>query len=99
MSQILRLALPWTLWLIGFSALYGLQGLTCSRHWPEGIAPRTALVAAAALHVLMQGLVLAQATRPAPSRFAQQIAMMPSAAALAAALWTSLPVLSVTICN
>lgn len=100
MNLILRLALPWTVWLIGFSALYGLQGLTCSRHWPTGIEPRAALIGAAALYVLLQGLILwAQAARPAPSPFAQRVATSLSAAALAAALWTSLPVLGLTICG
>lgn len=100
MNLILRLALPWTVWLIGFSALYGLQGLTCSRHWPAGIEPRAALIGAAGLYVLLQGGILwAQAARPAPSPFAQRVATSLSAAALAAALWTSLPVLGLTICD
>ena len=59
MTNVLRLALPFTLWIIGFSALYGLQGLACSRHWPPNLDARTALIAAAALFILVQGLVLA----------------------------------------
>src|SRR5690606_20114388 len=58
MTQILRLSLPITFWLIGFSALYALQGLSCSRHWPAGLDPRTGLLVGAALYILVQGLAL-----------------------------------------
>lgn len=100
MSQILRLSLPITLWLIGFCALYALQGLTCSRHWPAGLDPRTALLVAAALNVVIQGVALVAILRvPSLSRFVQFAATVLAAAALAAALWTSLPVLALSICG
>lgn len=100
MTNILRLALPFTIWLIGFSAMYALQGLTCSRHWPDAVEPRTALIAGAALFVMIQGLVLAAlVARRSPSQFVQSTASVLGAAALAAALWTSLPVVTITVCG
>lgn len=100
MKNVLRIALPLTLWIIGFSAVYALQGLACSRHWPPGQDGRTALIAAAALFILVQGLVLAMVlSRPANSRFVQSTATTLAAAALAAAVWTSLPVLTLTVCG
>lgn len=100
MTNVLRIALPFTLWIIGFCAVYALQGLACSRHWPPGLDGRTALIAAAALFVVVQGLVLAAIlSRPSPSRFAQRTATIVAAAALAAAVWTSLPVLALSVCG
>lgn len=99
MTNVLRLALPFTLWIIGFCALYALQGLACSRHWPPELDGRTALIAAAALFVLVQALVLAAVlSRPASSRFTQRGATILAAAAWAAAVWTSLPVLALSVC-
>jgi len=100
MSNVLRLALPFTLWIIGFCAVYALQGLSCSRYWPTGLDGRMALIAAAALFVLMQGLVLvAVLSRPGPSRFAQHTTVMLAVAALVATVWTSLPILTLTVCG
>jgi hypothetical protein len=99
-TQILRLSLPLTLWLIGFCALYALQGLSCSRHWPDALDPRTALIFAAALFVAFQAITLVAVLRsPAPSRFVQMVTASLAATALVAAFWTSLPVLAVTICG
>lgn len=100
MTDVLRIALPFTLWIIGFCALYALQGLACSHHWPTGLDGRTALVAAAALFVLGQGVVLAAVlSRPAATRFAQRVATILAVAALAAAVWISLPLLALTVCG
>ncbi len=99
MTHVLRLSLPFTLWLVGFSAVYALQGLSCSRHWPEGLDARTVLIAAAALFVMAQALVLAVIlTTPAPSKFLQTTTACLGAAALGAALWIALPVLAITVC-
>jgi hypothetical protein len=100
MSQVLRLSLPMTLWLVGFSALYGLQGLSCSRHWPTSVEPRTALMAASALYLMVQGLaLLVILRRPDASRFVQRVAVGLAAVALGAAAWTSMPILAVSICR
>ncbi len=100
MTGILRIALPLTVWLAGFCAIYALQGLGCSRHWPEGLDRRATLIAAAALFVLVQTLILlAVLYRPSGFRFVQATATLLAAAALAAAVWTSLPVLALEICG
>jgi hypothetical protein len=100
MTQILRLSLPITFWLIGFSALYALQGLSCSRHWPAGLDPRTGLLVGAAVYILVQGLaLLAILWNPSPSRFVQRAATILAAAALGAAVWTSMPVLAMSVCR
>lgn len=100
MTNILRLALPFTVWLIGFSAIYALQGFSCSRHWPEGLEPRLVLIAGAALFVVIQGLILAAllALRSS-SRFVQTTTTILGTAAVAAALWTVLPVMTLTVCG
>ncbi|WP_374431936.1 hypothetical protein [Tabrizicola sp.] len=100
MRNVFRLSLPFTVWIIGFCAVYALQGLSCSRHWPEGVDPRLALIIAAGAFVVTQGLVLAVLLgKPSPSRFVQATTTTLGAAALAAALWTSLPVLALTVCG
>ncbi|WP_374644231.1 hypothetical protein [Tabrizicola sp.] len=100
MTGILRIALPLTVWLAGFCAVYALQGLGCSRHWPEGLDRRAILIAAAALFVLVQALILLGFLyRPSGVRFVQATASLLAAAALAAAVWTSLPVLALEICG
>lgn len=108
MIQILRLSLPMTLWLIGFSTLYALEGLSCSRHWPPGLEPRAVLITAAALLVGLQGLAfwltLLQPPRsnPAPNPATNpvdRIAAGLAAAALGAAVWTSAPVLALAACG
>jgi hypothetical protein len=100
MTNVLRIAMPFTIWIIGFSAVYALQGLACSRHWPPGLDERTALIVAAALFIGVQGLVLgAILARPATSHFAQRTATILATAALGAAVWTLLPMLTLTVCS
>lgn len=100
MSQILRLSLPLTFWLVGFSALYALHGLSCSRHWPPGLEQRPALIAAAGLLVGFQALLLWLVLRaPSPSPFVQWTATVLAAVAVGAAVWTWVPVLFITGCG
>src|SRR5690606_2538278 len=35
MTDLLRISVPLTAWLVAFSAVYGLHGLVCSEHWAE----------------------------------------------------------------
>ncbi len=100
MSNVLRLALPFTVWIIGFCGVYALQGLSCSRHWLPGLDARTMLIAAGALFVLVQAAITgAFLLRPTSSDFVQRAATVIATAALAAAVWTSLPVLTLTVCT
>ena len=107
MTEVLRMALPLTLWLVSFSALYGLHGMICATDWtlapgPGGIAwGRLALLAGAALAVLEQLAVLVALrwTRlgPAPG-FMHRATLTLAVAALIAAIWTSLPAAVLPIC-
>lgn len=99
MIEILRLSLPLTIWVTGFSALYALQGLTCSRHWPVEGDARLILVAAATIAVAAQGLcLLVLARHPSPSRFVQTTALTLTIASLVAAVWLLVPILATSTC-
>lgn len=100
MSQILRLSLPMTVWLIGFSSLYALQGLSCSRLWPPDLNPRAVLIYAAVLLVCIQGLMLWSIIRkPAVSVFMQWTATFLASVALGSAIWISAPVVALSVCG
>ena len=72
MIEILRLSLPITVWLTGFSAVYALQGLSCSRHWPADLEARPVLLAAWAIAIVLQLIALiAVLYAPSPARFVQ----------------------------
>lgn len=99
MIEILRLTLPITLWVIGFSAVYALQGFTCSRHWPDDLWSRPVLLTAWACCVGLQVLgLVAVRHAPSKSRFVQTAATAIAAMALLAAVWTLMPVLAVSAC-
>ena len=99
MIEILRLSLPVSVWITGFSAVYALQGLSCSRHWPTDIDARPVLLAAWAVAVAVQAVVLmAVLYAPSRSRFVQTTAVTLAAAALVAAVWTMMPVLAASVC-
>lgn len=99
MRDVLRLSVPLALWLAGFSAVYGLQGLACSRHWPEDLAARPTLIAAWLLAVALQATALWLVARdPSPSPTLRAIGLGLAATALAAAIWTLAPVAATTIC-
>lgn len=100
MIEILRLVLPISLWLTGFSALYALQGLSCSRHWPAEIDARPVLLAAGVAAIAVQALgLMAILYAPSLSRFIQSTSVAIAATALIAAIWTMLPVLAVSVCQ
>lgn len=100
MIEILRLSLPITLWVTGFSAVYALQGFSCSRHWPDDLWTRPVLLAAWAFCVGLQVLALMGVCRaPSQSRFVQTAATAIAAMALLAAIWTLMPVLAVSACS
>jgi len=99
MIEILRLSLPLTVWLTGFSAVYALQALSCSRHWPADLEARPVLIAACVVAVIVQLLsLMAVLFAPSPSRFVQTTATVVAATALVAALWTIIPALAASVC-
>ena len=100
MKEIMRLSLPITLWLVGFSAVYALQGFSCSRHWPDHLAARPLLIASWISVVLIQVFSLAIILYvPSTSRFLQKTAVTIAVTAVVAALWTSMPVLTGMNCD
>lgn len=99
MIEILRLSLPISVWLMGFSAVYALQGVSCSRHWPADVEARPVLLAAWTVAVVLQVLsLMAVHYAPSKSRFVQTAAMAIAAASLVAVIWTLMPVLTVSAC-
>ena len=99
MIEILRLSLPISFWAIGFSAVYALQGLSCSRHWPTDFDARPILLAAWAVAIAVQALsLMAVVYAPSSSRFVQATSLAIAIAALVAAVWTMLPVLTASTC-
>ena len=99
MNEILRLSLPITVWLMGLSAVYALQGLSCSRHWPADVEARLVLLAAWTVAIVLQLLILlAVVYAPSRSRFVQTAAITLAATALVAAVWTMMPVLTASVC-
>jgi len=87
-------------WLVGFSAVYAIKGLSCSRDWPGDLDARFVVLGVAALCVLVQLLVLlAVWYAPSASRFVQTTALALAATALGVAIWTLMPVLSASGCR
>lgn len=95
----MRLSVPLSFWLAGFFAIYALQGLACSRHWPDTLAARPMLIAAGVSIVVVQAvLFVAVARASGPSRFVRIVAIALGATAVAAAVWTILPVAVASVC-
>lgn len=100
MTEILRLSLPISIWLMGFSAVYALQGLSCSRHWPTDFEARPFLLAVCVVAVAFQVLCLRVILyAPSVSRFVQTTATTVAVTALVATIWTLLPVLVSSVCS
>lgn len=105
MRDMLRIAIPLTIWLAAFSAIYGLGGLVCSERWAEAElgrgAGRLALLAAWAAALAVQAGVLLALRSPrfaSPSAFVQGTAATLAAAALFATAWTLLPAAATSLC-
>ena len=99
MIEILRMSLPISFWITGFSAVYALQGLSCSRHWPDDMEARPVLLAAWFVAIAVQALgLMAVLYAPSSSRFVQSTAVVIAGTALVAAIWTMMPVLAASVC-
>ena len=106
MRDILRISVPLTVWLVSFSAVYGLEGLVCSHRWAEaglGLATgRGALVTALVLAIGLQTVLLLALRSPrfaSPSGFVQGVSSALAGVALAATAWTLLPVAVTSLCQ
>ena len=105
MTDILRLSVPLTAWLVAFSTVYGLHGLVCSARWAEAgldlAAGRAAMTAAWAAAIAVQLVLLLALRSPrfaSPSAFMQGVSLTLATAALVATLWTLLPVVTTSAC-
>ncbi|MDF1726482.1 MAG: hypothetical protein P1U53_01920 [Sulfitobacter sp.] len=102
MKDLLRISLPITLWLISFSAIYGLHGLVCSARWAalgNGLAPAAALAVAALVALVLQGIaVVLVYLSPAGSVRMRFVSRALAIVALVALVWTVLPVAFTTSC-
>lgn len=97
MTDVLRLALPITQWLVAFSAVYGLHGLTCAR----GLDPRLLLVAFA-LAVILQAVplgVLLTRRYGATTPFLRRLSVTLAIVAFIATVWTLAPVAVLPACR
>jgi hypothetical protein len=108
MRDVLRLSLPLTLWLITFSAVYGLHGLICAGNW--GALPglgsltlgRTVFLAAAAAAILTQGamiFLLFGSRFGGASAFLRQTGLALAVIALVATVWTVIPITLLPTCG
>lgn len=102
MRDILRLSMPMTVWLISFSAVYGLQGLVCSPRlsYEQGGA-RYLLILAVILGVCIQAALLwgLHSHRwGSPHPFIRATSTILGAVALIATIWTLFPVILLSLC-
>ncbi|MCP1168951.1 hypothetical protein [Limimaricola litoreus] len=104
MNAILRISLPLTLWLAGFSAVYGLHGLLCSSRWAAlaaALPGRALLIGAALLVLALQALLiglLGSPRWPAPEPAIHRVSLTLAITAFASSAWTLLPVLTTSHC-
>lgn len=104
MSSILRIALPLTLWLASFSAIYGLHGVLCSSRWAVAgvdLPGRWLLIAAVGLALVLQVALiylLRVSAWPAADPVIRHISLGLGVVALVSTVWTLMPVLTVSHC-
>lgn len=108
MIDILRLSVPITVWLVSFSAVYGLHGIVCAAEWAgrPGIGHlslgHVLLLAASAMAVLVQaGLMFAIANVRVggPRGFTRRTSLALAVTALVATVWTLFPVAVLPMCR
>jgi hypothetical protein len=105
MKEVLRIAIPLTLWLVSFSAVYALHGVICGAQlaWlADPAMARTALISAWLVAVFAQLAVLIALLHPrlgGPPGVARWIAVTLAVAALVAAIWTLFPVAVLSLCG
>lgn len=105
MKDLLRIALPFTVWMISFGTVYALHGIVCQPDWQEADIPtvsRNILITAAGLGVAAHGAVVLLLRRADPvggSHFVKRIAMGLSVSALFSSVWSALPILMLPMCR
>lgn len=96
-----------TVWAVGFSALYGLQGAGCQLGWAEpSVGPldllRALLLLVWAAHLIVLGWMtrwtFQRAYAPPDQRLLRFAASALAVTGLAAMLWTGLPIVFTSMC-
>jgi hypothetical protein len=105
MTDLLRLSVPLTAWLVAFSAVYGLNGLVCSEVWADAglglTAGRAVMVAVWVAAVALQLVLLFSLRSPrfaSHSAFVRGVSLTLAVTALVATLWTLLPIVTTSAC-
>jgi hypothetical protein len=104
MISLLRILAPLTLWLAGFSAIYGLHGIGCANGWAVTDLGGATLQRWA-LSVAWLGLIAAQAMllvilrRGGDDGLLRWTSVSLAWVALIAVLWTLYPVAVLTVCG
>lgn len=104
MRDILRIAAPFTLWIAAFSAVYGLEGMVCSRHG-LALAPaqsrRLLVTAWLGVIALQAGLLWTLWSGPygSPTRFGRLVSRTLGLSVLVATVWTLAPVATLPVCH
>lgn len=96
MSDILRLFGPLVLWLASFSAVYGVQGLSCAQGWnntPAIIAWAIAIGLQTALFLVLRSGRFGM--RPGPQRWAS---LAIGVIGVIAVIWTLFPIIVLQAC-
>lgn len=108
MREVIRLSMPLTVWLVSFSALYGLQGFVCAAGWaaspgPAGLAwGRLLMLAAVVVATGLQAMILFliwSERLGGHSGFMHRTTLTLAVAGLVAALWTFAPAAILPTCD
>jgi hypothetical protein len=108
MTDVIRISLPLTVWLISFSAVYGLHGVICSN--PGWTTPslagltqgRLTLLAAFAMAIVAQVATLALLRSErfgGATGFMRWTSLTLAVVGLVAVLWTLFPVAVLPLCK
>jgi hypothetical protein len=104
-TDLLRISIPLTAWLVAFSAVYGLHGLVCSERWAgagldiaTGRAAMTAVWALAAMFQLVLLVTLRSPRFASRSAFVRGVSLTLAITALVATLWTLIPIVTTSAC-
>jgi len=105
MTDLVRILIAPLVWLVSFSAVYGLHGLLCG-HQVEGVLigiplPRVLLIAAFVLAVLLQVVLLAALHSrrfAASSDLIRFVSRASGWTGLVATIWSLQPVILTTSC-
>lgn len=107
MTDVIRLSLPLTVWLISFSAVYGLHGIVCSSSWSAttgfaGLSQgRLVLLGAFAIATVVQAatLIFLMSERfGGATGFMRWTTLALAIVGLVAVVWTLFPVAALSLC-